>query len=462
LARYLGAAYGQSHIELGPELVEIVFDPSITELGDDVQEPVEEESVGGALVIKTTCPLDSASLEDGLVIERLVGNDLVVVPRSELAIGTEPEDETSLLIMSLPAWARGEAYRITLTSSITDEFERVLQIENDFEILLVIPEDGVTPPKYRKRFEVKRDNKEATANSLGGRFPGGQNLMFQGAWTDLLTGLAYHRARWYDPRNSSWLSQDPEGDVDSQNLYAFVGHKPNIGIDPLGEKTRVYFDESTNTIELIGFIEFFGKDGNWEIAGKLARDIEMGWTKKARRRNGEVVNIKTKIYYQYSLNGEMFRYQDYDQILLYRDNSFNPEWSQMNLEDPVTGAPSARLVGDVMYRRSIAGGVSVGRINLDEREGSRWGNYPGVAAHEWGHAIGFWYHSGPDFSSSRSSEQIEEYARESPGRLDPMRSARIPPADYIISSREVEALIDFAESQRKEHPAYVPWEPDKD
>jgi len=58
--------------------------------------------------------------------------------------------------------------------------------------------------------------------------------LVQGAWTDPATGLAYHRARWYDPRNGVWLSEDPEGNVDSENLYAFVGWRPHSGTDPLG------------------------------------------------------------------------------------------------------------------------------------------------------------------------------------------------------------------------------------
>ena len=57
---------------------------------------------------------------------------------------------------------------------------------------------------------------------------------FQGLWTDPVTGLSYARNRWYDARTASWLSTDPLGAVDSQNLYAFVGHSPHMGTDPLG------------------------------------------------------------------------------------------------------------------------------------------------------------------------------------------------------------------------------------
>jgi hypothetical protein len=47
--------------------------------------------------------------------------------------------------------------------------------------------------------------------------------------------MSYHRARWYDARNASWLSEDPAGTVDSSNLYAYVGWGPQGATDPLGE-----------------------------------------------------------------------------------------------------------------------------------------------------------------------------------------------------------------------------------
>ena len=60
-------------------------------------------------------------------------------------------------------------------------------------------------------------------------------LSFQGLWTDPATGLAYARNRWYDPHNAAWMSEDPALDVDSTNLYAFVGWGPQESTDPTGE-----------------------------------------------------------------------------------------------------------------------------------------------------------------------------------------------------------------------------------
>lgn len=53
-------------------------------------------------------------------------------------------------------------------------------------------------------------------------------------FTEPMTRLNYVRARWFDPESATWLSPDPEGYVDSSNLYAFAGGDPVNGRDPLG------------------------------------------------------------------------------------------------------------------------------------------------------------------------------------------------------------------------------------
>jgi RHS repeat-associated protein len=84
--------------------------------------------------------------------------------------------------------------------------------------------------------DIAYDSIAAASATLDGRFPGGQNCLFQGLWTDPVTGIAYARNRWYDGRNASWLSEDPKGAVDSPNLYAFVSWAPHLHTDPMGEE----------------------------------------------------------------------------------------------------------------------------------------------------------------------------------------------------------------------------------
>ena len=240
LVRYLSAPYGQRHSELGPELVAIEFDATITKVASTDQRPTANQTVAGALRIVTTSPLASASLASGLVLEQwdAAAASWQTAPRTDFAIGTADDDSTDLRVMRLAGWAKATRYRITLLPSITDTFGRGLILpEGESQgvvVELAVPEDGTTPPSYARSFALAYDTN--TSETLGGAFPGGQTSGFQGAWTDPVTGLAYHRARWYDAANATWLSEDPLQDIDSPNLYAFVRHNPLMLTDPWGRE----------------------------------------------------------------------------------------------------------------------------------------------------------------------------------------------------------------------------------
>jgi RHS repeat-associated protein len=48
------------------------------------------------------------------------------------------------------------------------------------------------------------------------------------------TGLAYYRARYYDPKIGRFISEDPIGFKGGLNLYRYVENKPNDRVDPFG------------------------------------------------------------------------------------------------------------------------------------------------------------------------------------------------------------------------------------
>ncbi len=48
------------------------------------------------------------------------------------------------------------------------------------------------------------------------------------------TGLVYYRARWYDPQQGRFVSEDPIGVEASSNLYGYVGNNPLVNVDPFG------------------------------------------------------------------------------------------------------------------------------------------------------------------------------------------------------------------------------------
>jgi RHS repeat-associated protein len=57
---------------------------------------------------------------------------------------------------------------------------------------------------------------------------------FTGRERDASTGLMYYRARWYDPKQGRFISEDPAGFAGGLNKYAYVGDNPVTKTDPIG------------------------------------------------------------------------------------------------------------------------------------------------------------------------------------------------------------------------------------
>jgi RHS repeat-associated protein len=57
---------------------------------------------------------------------------------------------------------------------------------------------------------------------------------FTGRELDSQTGLMFYRARWYDPSQGRFVTEDPSGYQSGLNLYSYVGNNPLGWIDPTG------------------------------------------------------------------------------------------------------------------------------------------------------------------------------------------------------------------------------------
>jgi RHS repeat-associated protein len=58
---------------------------------------------------------------------------------------------------------------------------------------------------------------------------------YTGRERDNLTGMLYYRARWYDPQQGRFFSEDAIDFVDGLNLYGYVSNNPTNLIDPSGQ-----------------------------------------------------------------------------------------------------------------------------------------------------------------------------------------------------------------------------------
>ncbi len=219
-ARYHYTPYGEAHAETGPELRRARFDGDAVMVGGETQAPETPLTAGGAVRLGFSIPLEPATLAAGLAFEEETAAGWQPVGAAEKLVGSEGQEGLEILVSLRGAWKRGATYRLKAGPALKDKAGRPLAAEKAVE--LTIPEIAQIGEGLDRRFPVDHESWQAAGETLGGRFPGGQTSLFQGLWTDPVTGINYARARWYDARNASWLSEDPLLDIDSPNLYAFV------------------------------------------------------------------------------------------------------------------------------------------------------------------------------------------------------------------------------------------------
>jgi RHS repeat-associated protein len=232
--RYFYTPYGEARAELGPELQRARFDAGRFELAGVVQPAASSSTSRGTFELTFTLPLDPASLASGIRLEKLAASGWQPLSPAELAVAGDAEERTIVLLLPSGGWQRGASYRVTVGNSLLDAQGRALVGQGrTFE--LTVPQAEALSLAFDERLPLSFESFAAAGSLLAGRFPGGQNCLFQGLWTDPVTGIAYARARWYDGRNAAWLSEDPLVDVDSPNRYAFGGWRPQMANDPNGE-----------------------------------------------------------------------------------------------------------------------------------------------------------------------------------------------------------------------------------
>lgn len=75
---------------------------------------------------------------------------------------------------------------------------------------------------------------DSYGNVISGSAP--SRYTYTGREIDADSGLMYYRARWYDPQQGRFISEDPIGLDGGINLYAYVENDPVGSEDPLGLK----------------------------------------------------------------------------------------------------------------------------------------------------------------------------------------------------------------------------------
>jgi RHS repeat-associated protein len=234
--RYLYAPFGEAHAEVGPEVRAVRFDGSLLTVTKPDGTGASQNpgtAAPGALRLTLSTPLDLSTLSSGIMVERRqMDGSWNALTGSQLAIGRSPSIPEEIQILPLSGWEKDATWRVRMTTTLRDGLGRSPDPAAQPTLEMYVPASAAVV--YDRSFPLVYDSALASGQTATGTFPGGQPMLFQGAWTDPVTGLQYNRARWYDARNASWLSQDPMGDKDSPNLYGFVGARPHELTDPLG------------------------------------------------------------------------------------------------------------------------------------------------------------------------------------------------------------------------------------
>ena len=64
---------------------------------------------------------------------------------------------------------------------------------------------------------------------------------YTGREYDVETGLYYYRARYYEPKDGRFMSEDPNRYGDGVNFYIYVINNPSSRVDPLGHRDNVVY-----------------------------------------------------------------------------------------------------------------------------------------------------------------------------------------------------------------------------
>jgi RHS repeat-associated protein len=254
--RYRYSPFGAALAETSPRVERLLFDNELVEVGGlqqaDAPERDDAVAAAGALRVWFSAALDAATLGAGVVLEsRTVGGAWTEVPAATpsgaegLVLALDAETGTELRLLLVEGWRRGVAYRVRLRAELRDVLGRAPPTSGPggsasaaAPLQWTVPEGEGQAIAYEQRFASgeRFESWAASGDTVGGRCPGGQNRLFHGLWTDPVTGVAYARARWYDARTGSFLSEDPLRDVDSPNLYQYALWSSFNYTDPLGDR----------------------------------------------------------------------------------------------------------------------------------------------------------------------------------------------------------------------------------
>lgn len=135
----------------------------------------------------------------------------------------------------------------------------------------------------------------------------GSSFLFHGQYFDYDAGLAYMRARFYDPASGMFLEPDPLGYEDSVNLYAAFGNNPVSMRDPSGlrkKRSTVEVRQQRKARERAG-------DAYEHMAGSGLTDLEIraiaNVLQRRSREKDQDITLSIRKFQKYDDKGGMLK-----------------------------------------------------------------------------------------------------------------------------------------------------------
>jgi RHS repeat-associated protein len=237
----------------------------------------------GVMLVTLSPDVDASTIGRGVHLGRITDQHLSWVDRTDYAMALLDVDPPTVIILPFAGWERDVDYAIRVDETVKDTQGGILvpgggtwvstieSIKTEEDIASLPPDVAAAVEDFKAREKTKKTRTaKASSSDPVGCFPGGQNLLWKGGWTDPTTGLMYFRGRWYDPRTGSWLSPDPKGPIDSPNLYAGFAWAPHMYNDPMGmallvtqgNAQQVRIEDERNIAELHAFLASKGYTGD--------------------------------------------------------------------------------------------------------------------------------------------------------------------------------------------------------
>gem|GEM_PF-2786779 len=137
---------------------------------------------------------------------------------------------------------------------------------------------------------------------------------YHGMWRDEHTGLYHTHYRLYDPQHVRWLTPDPAGYRDGQNLYRFYAG-PNgvdvLGLDEFtsnGVRIRTGSDVTFESISLGTKVYHYKYiNGNYYRASRIVEEIHNGKTLKVHYFNNRPEDIIESSFMESQLAGREYK-----------------------------------------------------------------------------------------------------------------------------------------------------------